>query len=345
MNRRFSTSGKIDAAAARWIARRDLGLSTAEETELARWREQDPRHADALARFEATWLTLGRPRRAGAAAGLACELGRLKVRQRRRRIGAVSTALAALAVAIGLWWSPLAREASLTTTPSLLVQLPERRTLPDGSIVELKPDATIAVDFRGPLRRVRLLSGEAHFEVAKDPSRTFVVEAGGVEVRAVGTAFAVLLRPAGVEVLVTEGRVAVNQPETHAPNGTHEETSAGGSNLLALVDAGSRVVVEPLSHGILPLVIPIVPEELAERQAWRRPRVEFSGTPLADVVVILNRHNATRFIIEDQALARVPLSGLFRVDDPVLFTRMLEAGFGIKAEARGTGEIVLRRVR
>jgi transmembrane sensor len=56
---------------------------------------------------------------------------------------------------------------------------------------------------------VVLERGEAHFQVAKNPARPFVVVARGVEIRAVGTAFSVGLESTRVEVLVTEGQVAV----------------------------------------------------------------------------------------------------------------------------------------
>jgi transmembrane sensor len=58
-------------------------------------------------------------------------------------------------------------------------------------------------------------SGEAHFFVEKDPQRPFVVNAAGIDVRAVGTAFNVRIDPAAVEVLVTEGRVRVDPAVPH----------------------------------------------------------------------------------------------------------------------------------
>ena len=346
MTRLTTHSEEIDTLAAQWIARRDAGLSPTEAAQFVRWREQDVRHAEALHRFESTWSALARPRQVGAAAGLRGKLDVLATRQRLRKFrGVGAAAITALALLFFVGRKPENGEFSPSPTPSLVVQRPESRTLPDGSTVELKTDAKILVDFSGKHRRVQLVAGEALFAVAKDPARTFVVEAGGVEVRALGTAFAVQLRPTGIEVLVTEGRVAVNQSEPNASPAASGQTSAVEPRILAVVDAGSRVVVDSAPQASLPQVIPIVPEELVERLAWRATRVEFSGTPLSEVVVFLNRHHATRFVIEDESVARVQLSGNFRVDDAAVFTRMLEAGFGLKAEPRGEKEIVLRRAR
>jgi transmembrane sensor len=93
-----------------------------------------------------------------------------------------------------------------------------------------------------------------------------------------------------------------------------------------------------------PAVQTVAPAQIAERLAWLNPRVEFSGAPLSEVVTVLNRYNATRFTLGDPVLAGVPLSGLFRADDPETFTRLLETGFGITSERRGD-EVVLRKGR
>jgi transmembrane sensor len=84
----------------------------------------------------------------------------------------------------------------------------ESHALPDGSLVELKEGSRIAVDFSAEQRQVRLV-GEAHFQVARDAARPFVVNAQGVMVRAVGTAFSVRVDSDEVQVLVTHGSVHV----------------------------------------------------------------------------------------------------------------------------------------
>ena len=75
--------------------------------------------------------------------------------------------------------------------------------LHDGSIVELNKGAQISIRYSGDERRVDLLSGEAYFEVAKNPDRPFIVSARGIDVKAVGTAFNVRLHNDSLEVLVT----------------------------------------------------------------------------------------------------------------------------------------------
>ena len=94
----------------------------------------------------------------------------------------------------------------------LVIPTPERLTLEDGSVVELNHGGKLEIDFSSETRRVRLVRGEANFTVAKNPERPFVVNAGGVDVRAVGTVFNVRLAREAVEVVVSEGRVKLERP-------------------------------------------------------------------------------------------------------------------------------------
>jgi len=348
MKRALSTTDLIDTTAAQWIARRDAGLTAAEADELGHWSQQDERHADALARYEATWTAISRPRRADASAELARELAGLQHRRRARLLGAAGAA-AVLLLAAGWLWNPRVGRETAPAAGRIVMLIPEQRTLPDGSVVELKSGAEISVDFTDALRRVRLIRGEAHFAVAKNPARPFLVEAGAVTVRAVGTAFAVQRSANAIDLIVTEGRVSVDRPMAR------DITSSGPSDgadapapktSLAFVDAGQRVDIVSNTAGQAPLQIRSVSaEEIAQRLAWRARRAEFSGTPLAEVVALLNRHTRERFVIEDPELARVPLSGLFLLEDGAAFVRMLETGFGVQTERLGGEVIVLRRRR
>jgi transmembrane sensor len=241
--------------------------------------------------------------------------------------------------------------------PTALVRRPESRTLPDGSIVELREGAKIAVDFSGPLRRVTLQAGEAHFQVVKDREHPFVVSAGGVETRAVGTAFLVELNARAVEVLVTQGRVAVSRttttPTAIDPVKNPPAEPAGNFEPL-LLDAGRHVVVDPGKPGAQLVTAEMAPTELAERLAWRSVRLEFSGTPLAQAVALMNRsgggadgHPQITLVIDPASpgLAAEPVSGLFRADNAETFVRMLQLSLGVEVERRGESEIVLHKAK
>lgn len=287
------------------------------------------------------------PAQAGAVDDVLREMDlRVAARRRQRRrtrlaLGAVASFLAVVAVTQFLPHATPPRTEVAQTPASAIVSLPPRQTLPDGSIVELKGDARIRVDFSDSVRRVHLVSGEAHFKVEKNPQRPFIVSAGSVEFRAVGTAFAVQLGQAEVELVVTEGQVAVDQtPAPAAP-----AIALHAPQTLALVQAGKRLLVpaatksQPLAARVEALAAP----QLKERMAWRVPRLEFSATPLGDALTLFNQHSATRIQLADPALASLRVSGILRADNVETLLVLLEESHGIRVEKRTEQEIVLRR--
>ena len=267
-------------------------------------------------------------------------------RRRRQRATVTGAALAALGL---LAWpalrprvNPSAATAMVAT--SAVVVRPETRQLPDGTRVELNAGAELEVDFSGPLRRVALRRGEAHFQVAKDAQRTFVVEAGGVAVRAVGTAFSVGMASDTIEVLVTEGEVAVESPARGQPV-TAELATGAVAEAVPVFGAGKRIRVEvgPRAEGPAgPQVVAISTDEIDRQLAWRVPRLEFAGTALAQALPLFNAHGRVRLVLADPALGRLQLSGVLRADDTESLLRLLEGEFALVGERRG-GDLVLRR--
>lgn len=320
---------RIEAAAAEWIGRRDAGLTPAEQREFDRWCEEHELHRAALARLESTWNALANPPAPGGRAALRREL-EIVQRQRRRRTLRAATA-AILLCLVGAW---AIRSFRLPADSTATVWTPERRGLPDGSIAELSQGAEIALEFSTQERRVLLKRGEAHFEVVTDAARPFRVVAGQMEMRAVGTAFAVGLTESAVDLLVTEGQVAV---------GPARDLRADENRAPALVSAGHRVSLESAAASD-PEIVAVSEAEIAERLAWRNPRVEFSQAPLSEVIALLNRHSSVRFEIADRTLGATTLSGVLRPNDTEAFLRMLERGFGVSTERRGN-TVVLRKAR
>lgn len=337
----------IQNVAADWIVRCDAGLTAAEESAFRRWQAADPRHAAALASHRQTWHALDRPRRTGEATSFMHELATRAARRRARWAG---VAVVAILLGGGLVWhasrsSTVPGAAGAGQAAKASVTSPEQRALSDGSRVELSAGADIAVDMSGTVRRVHLRKGAAHFQVAENKRLPFVVAAAGIEVHAVGTSFAVELREKEVDVLVTEGRVAVGRTAVLEPGRPAPDVAPA----VATVEAGNRVAVEIAPRANTPMVPHAVSAgEMAERLAWRAPHLEFSHTPLADALALLNEYSARshrpRLLIDDPALQHMRISGVFRADNTETFVRLLEASFGIRAERRGD-VIGLRKLR
>ncbi len=267
----------------------------------------------------------------------------LRRRRRRRCAGAV-----AAVVLLGAVLAPWPRGPSTDTSPAptfAVNPVSGTRTLPDGTRVELPAGARLTVDFSDRMRRVILERGSAHFEVVKETGRPFVVSAAGVEVRAIGTAFAVEIGVAAVEVLVTEGRVAVERTPPAEAAGANARATSGP---LALLTAGSRAVVERLAPDALQAprasvqVAAVSDDEIGRRLAWRAPLVELARTPLAEVLPVFNRHAARPLVLGDPALGQLRLGGLIRAGNTEMLLELLETQFGIVGEFRD-GVTVLRR--
>ncbi len=282
-----------------------------------------------------------------AATGGAQDLARrveASVRRKRRRKQLIAAACGAALIAFAsLWVAPQkSSPQAVGPAPAVFAAVPEDRRLPDGTLVELRPGARLTVDFSDAVRRVVLETGEAHFSVAKNPARPFVVVAGGVEVRAVGTAFAVAMFRGQVGVLVTEGRVALERPAN--ANLAAVATDPGSVRTLATLGAGDRVRVEAGSTAApvtAPLVEQLSASEVARELAWRVPQLTLSATPLSEVIPVFNSYGPERLVL-DPALGELRLGGVLRADNTPALLSLLKNEFGVEGERRD-GALWLRR--
>ncbi|HEU4607498.1 MAG TPA: FecR domain-containing protein [Chitinophagaceae bacterium] len=115
--------------------------------------------------------------------------------------------------------------AENTNSPSLFntISIPRggeyQLVLPDGSRVWLNASSSLRypVAFTGKERRVQL-TGEAYFEVSKNPQKPFIVEAAGMSVRVLGTHFNIMSYDdePGIRTTLLEGKVEVSAADKKA---------------------------------------------------------------------------------------------------------------------------------
>ena len=318
-------------ASADWLVRRDRGLTAAEQDDFLQWLAADPRHGDWFALHRGTVadftaLAQWRPEHSEE------PNPDLLAPPRRRIRWLMPTALAAaaaIALALG-WWRA-------GPTPIVSIEL-ERRILEDGSSVELNRGAVVTAVFSASERRATLVRGEAYFTIAKNPARPFIVHAGGVDVRAVGTAFSVRLDQAAVEVLVTEGRVAVGRtPPAPAANPAGPRATEP-----PLVTAGQRATVSLTNEGP-PQIASVTTQGIVPHLAWQPQLLDFSSAPLAAAIAEFNRRNRVQFVLVDAELAGMPIIASIRSDNVEGFAHFLAASPNVQIERRGGAEIVVRR--
>lgn len=356
---KFNDPEQVEATAAVWLSLRDRGMSESETAEFMRWLQQDARHAETFNALDRVWRDFNRASviRPAGTAEPDIELLAPRPQPRRRRRPMLVGALAA-AAALALAWAGFRVLDGPRPTAETAVGAFHRLELADGSVVQLNTDSAVRVRFAEAERRVELLRGEAFFTVAKDAARPFTVSAGRVAVRAVGTAFNVRLRPEAVEVLVTEGKVAVGDGTVdRGPPATDPhpaDTTSGGIPDSAsgfLIGAGERALIpnlapqDSVAAAPVPTVVEPVGAPVIERAlAWQERRLEFEATPLSEVVAEFNRYNQHQLVIADPRLAGKQFGGAFRADGHEAFVNLLESSFGVVAE-RDDGRTVLRSQR
>jgi transmembrane sensor len=215
----------------------------------------------------------------------------------------------------------------------------ERIVLDDGSIVSLNTNSAMRVRLTPELRHIVLERGEALFKVAHDKSRPFDVEAGDTVVRAVGTEFSVRVRDSAntggsrgqdVEVLVKEGRVAIDPPKTQK----RLERAAALPPSTSTLSAGEAVVI-----GAKRVHMEKVADvEVDRKLSWTEGRLWFERQTLKDVVAEFNRYNRRQMVIADPAIENLRIGGGFEATDPESFIAALERTLGVRAFPSPSGE-------
>jgi transmembrane sensor len=192
--------------------------------------------------------------------------------------------------------------------------------LSDGSTVRLNGGSRITVAMSTDRRDIRLLQGQAFFDVHKDRSRPFIVQAGALTAKAVGTAFDVRLDTDSATVTTREGLVQV---DAMVRTSDGREIKATPS----MVPAGSKL---SLDEGTLHLAkVDAVRETL-----WTRGLVAFSSECLATVAQEINR-NSVRKIAVSPSAADLAISGVFKLTDALALTTALEQQGLVEAQSDG----------
>jgi transmembrane sensor len=335
-------SERIRDQAIAWIVRQDRGLSAQEAKEFLEWCSADPRHSAAIDRSSWAWGKLQVPGRER----------RERVFTNRTRMSWAVAAMTGMAAAgalfFGLWSQRPALPDGAPKTEFVAATFPvATRVLSDGSTVRLPKGSEITTSFSPQERRVTVSRGEAYFEVTKDVRRPFVVLAGQVNVRAVGTAFAVKLKPGDVDVLVTEGIVAIQAEIEPAASGVTKDGTTStltGVRPPITVIAGQRASVR-IAAGEEPqtVVIPLDPSEMSGLLEGQESLIEFDGATLRMIADQFERRTGAKIDFADETVSGIRLGGSFPPHDLEGFLALLGENYSIKATRRADGSIVLGR--
>lgn len=311
------TTADLDrmAAAADWLVRlHDAPGDEALAVAWLQWCEEDPRNLQEFRSAQLVWHAAN-PAAPAPRTEVASIPPRRVERQLNRRAWFGLAAMLLIAIGIGSF-------ALLRTGHDELLQSYETpiagtgsSVLPDGSRVELGAGSRITTRYTPSQRFISVDVGEAYFLVAKDPARPFLVDAGGMQVTAVGTAFNVRRNRDRVVIAVSEGRVELDA----------EEQSA-----LTPLLAGQQAVYNSDSR-----TVTIAQINAMDVASWRNGVLKYMHEPLGSVAEDLSRYHHKRIVISDERLSAMPFTGTVfssRIGDAL---KALESVFPLQVKERG----------
>ena len=194
-------------------------------------------------------------------------------------------------------------------------------TLPEGSVVTLDAETEMRLRETSSERRVDLVGGRAFFRVAADPSRPFIVNAGGKSVRAIGTAFEVSFEHGNMIVTLAEGKVRVE--ETGSGSGSGTDMAPGG-----------QLVIGADHNWTLRRV------DVAKETSWTEGRLIFMNDPLSEAVAEMNRYSTRKLVFKDGQIPQKEVVGVFEAGDVEGFVKAMELN-GIARRVSATDEEIL----
>ena len=310
-------SEEVRAEAAAWVAQlHDEQRSPHLEARVHAWLGENEDHRRAFNRMTHVWERSGLIRMRARGDACATRTGP------RSRVTPRALTLAATLILAGIVIVYFWRDDAVVTG----VGQQQVRLLRDGTRVVLNTDTRIEVNYDERARRVRLIRGEAWFDVSKRPTWPFIVSVDGQEIRALGTSFIVRHDDTqGLSVTLVEGRISV------APVARNDGASTQAAQILA---PGQRLLIARNHAPTLDR------PELTRVTAWERGRVEFEDTPLGDAANEMNRYSKTHVAVADAEVAQLRIGGVFRAGDSDEFVRIVTAAFGLKADRSGSGIVL-----
>jgi transmembrane sensor len=194
-------------------------------------------------------------------------------------------------------------------------------TLPDGSTVQLNINSVISYANNFKKQREVKLKGEAFFKVIHNANIPFIVHAGNVSIRDIGTSFNVKIKSGYLEVIVETGIVKVSRQAASIVLNRHEMIHLSPTDQNLTKQANDDLLYN----------------------YYRNNQFELNNTPLSHIVAVFNEVYGAHIRIEGQDLSNLPLTVTLKKDSLVKMLRVLLLTTPeIKMEKNGD-DIVLKK--
>ncbi len=332
----------VDETAAHWIMHLEDGTaSKAVRAEFQEWYVQSDRHKDAIDKLSSLWAGMDMLTDLNDMAIAGADMATAK--QNRSPITRqIISGLIAASIFLVIGFVVVQNIADLKFSHTYATKIGEQETvhLPDGSDIILNTNTEIHVEFTKFARNIKLERGEAYFQVAKDKTKPFSVQTEKGTVTAVGTAFSVRVLEQKIDVVVTEGRVALSAiPKTLTDQSAKQPVKTAALRTIMEVTAGQAASFA----GHVESLAPITHAAIEHKLDWRDGVLAFKGETLEQVVTNIARYTELFIDISDADLRQQPIAGYFKVGETEALFDALNIMAGVEIEYVAVGHIRLYR--
>ena len=329
-------SEMINHEAADWLSKLDGdNLNNSDRRALKAWLLQSPEHVHALKSLANIWSDMGLLLNGSLVDGNGIREGRLDSHLQEVKMNwrFLSTTMACAICMLVFGWMFITPEVVIEDDSGLTMYITDVgmqrvETLSDGSTASLNTDSMIEIEYSNDHRIVRLLRGEAMFDVTHDPARPFIVYAGNQAVKAIGTRFVVRLKSESIQVTVADGRVELSkrilEPGSIA---SAEQNSNRVAQKVIIVDKGQEVEVG--ANVLQPQAREVETDEMERKLSWLEGGLVFKDERLEQVVEDVSRYMSVPIVIANPELRDVLISGRFEIGDTEALLGAMEVSLDI----------------
>jgi transmembrane sensor len=291
----MSSLGTTQDQAIAWFARlQDSKASQSDRTDVNEWLTASPSHQAAYDKVTQLWQSQ-------AFNAALSHYGTIPFPKKQQKLIPQRWVAAACVVFTSGWLLFTSGLTDRWQADAYTVTGEQRRlVLADGSAVTLNTDTALVFKTNSEQRGVRILSGEAYFEVQPDKTKPFIVATEQGSVTVVGTRFSVKVG-AATEVDVESGLVVCAGEQ-----GNNRQLSAGQHTRVTQQNVALATPIEP-----------------SQTFAWLKGRLVFHDQPLSEVITELGRYHSGAIVITDAKLAQTRITGNYKLDDTSAILRAL----------------------
>ena len=231
----------------------------------------------------------------------ASETDEIKIRPLYPRISFVAAACILFMVFMGIVFFARLHFSTRQIDTTYVNRTFENQTihLQDGSMILLSPKGKISypLSFANLSERVVNLEGEAFFDIKPDSDKPFIVTAGEIKTRVLGTSFNIqaLRQEKDITVTVLRGKVKVDGDK---------------GKTLGLLTKSQQITYNTYTHQSVKRIV-----DTLQYVHWKSPYIVFENASLREAGQVLEKQYDVRIILDDQGLQSKRFTTIFKKNE------------------------------